>query len=81
MLSFAFSTKEEDSLPPLCVQAAQVLGDIEKTAISQEVGDAKLYEDGMMVITYQSFKITVKPDGTFHGRRLTNKDRTNGGAV
>lgn len=74
-LGFSFSDKAEAALPQASIQAAQSLGDIEKTVIANEIGEGKVLDDGSIIITFELFRITVKPDGSFHGRRLTSRDR------
>lgn len=74
-LSFAFADTPEATMPAKGAQAALILGDIEKTVISNEIGDGKILDDCSIIINFETFRITVKPDGSFHGRRLSTHDR------
>lgn len=73
--AFSFSGDELASFPQRALASTLVWGDIEKTLHSPEVGDGRIADDGSITIEYQTFSITLRPDGSFSGHRKTASDR------
>ena len=67
--AFSFSDDQTANFPKAAIASTQVWGDIEKTMHSEEIGDGKVGDDGSITIDYQTFSITLRPDGTFSGFR------------
>lgn len=69
--AFSFAKNENAVLPLEAVRSAQVLADIENLMKSEEVGEGKAFEDGSLLIAYQTVVFRVLPDGSFSGYRIS----------
>lgn len=71
--SFAYSDVEGTKFPDHCRAAVLTWNDIAGTiAMSEEIGKGVTKDDGSVELTFTYFTMTLNPDGTFSGKRLTS---------
>lgn len=67
--AFSFSDDKDATFPEGSMSCTQIIGDIERTMKSSELGEGSILPDGSVKIEYSLFTITLQKDGSFHGQR------------
>lgn len=71
--AFTYSNKENDVFPDHCKAAMIVWGELAKTIVDDGIiGTGHCRKDGSVHVGYPAFEITLRPDGSFSGKRIVN---------